>query len=364
MSTLNTTEMNRPHTHDHMGHGHGHGHGHDHGHQAAGIKRSLPSLLTGLLLAIILLLYMVTYQVRFTEVAVVRTFGKIGENGVKMNPGLYLKWPWPVQQVKYYDNRLQVSTTTGEEILTKDGKNIIVTTAVNWRISDPLKFSQKFGDEMEAEGKLKSIVRNDQRRIIGQHQFTQFISNDPLELRYDEIASEIESAVRKDCSEMYGMEISTVKLETLALPSRVTEDVFEAMKKDRQALAARYTSEGESHAQQIKDTAESIAGTIRSFALRQAAEIEAEGQRRAADYNRVFAQDQELAQFLIMVNKLPDILKDRTTLILDAASAGFTPLLSDKAPAHGPTQQAATSQPANQAQAVLQEILPQMMDNR
>ncbi|MBI4578859.1 MAG: hypothetical protein HY718_04100, partial [Planctomycetes bacterium] len=87
------------------------------------IKRSLPSLVTGILLAVVLLLYMVTYQVRFTEVAVVRTFGRINqETGVNTEPGLYWKWPWPIQRVQTFDNRLQVTTTTGEENATKDGK--------------------------------------------------------------------------------------------------------------------------------------------------------------------------------------------------------------------------------------------------
>ncbi len=339
MSMETTTTTNTPRIDEH------HGHAHGPAGEGGKMKRSLPSLATGIVLAAILLLYMVTYQVRFTEVAVVRTFGKINKDfGVKTKAGLYWKWPWPIQKVDHFDNRLQVTLTTGEENSTKDGKNIVVTTAVNWRIDDPLTFSIKCTDLADAENKLKIRVRNDQKTVISQYQFSQFISTNPKELQYDKICDEIKATVHEGAKELYGIRVESVKLETLALPQKITENVFEAMKKERQTQAAVYTSEGESTAQQIKDTAEGIAGTIRSFAERQAAEIVAEGQRRAAGYNKEFAQDEELATFLILIRNLPQILKDRTTLVLDAASAGFTPLIADhQLQVAGPTP---ASQPA------------------
>ena len=76
-------------------------------------------MISGAVLASMLVLYMVTFQVRFSEVAVVRTFGQIKEGGIIKEPGLYWKWPWPVQKVERYDNRVQTSSTTGEETPTR-----------------------------------------------------------------------------------------------------------------------------------------------------------------------------------------------------------------------------------------------------
>lgn len=349
LTSAPTTEATGRISHDH------HDHGHSHGPEK---NRTLPSLLTGLFLAAILLLYMVTYTVRFTEVAVVRTFGKIDKDtSIKKDPGLYWKWPAPIQRVKNFDNRLQVTSTTGEENPTKDGKNIVVTTAINWKIDDPYAFSMRCTSMDDAENKLKTRVRNDQKTIIGKYEFSQFVSTDPKELQYDTITDEIRKAVTASAKELYGIKIESVKLQSIALPQRITENVFEAMKKERQAVAARYTSEGESAAQQIKDTAESIAGTIRSFAERQAAQIVADGQRRALDYNKVLSEDQELASFLLLVRNLPAILKDRTTVILDANSAGFTPLITDQAPA---ATRAPASRPA-QADATKGAPLPEII---
>ncbi|HOA73671.1 MAG TPA: protease modulator HflC [Phycisphaerae bacterium] len=328
------------------------------GEHAGKTKRSLPSLLTGVVLAVILLLYMVTYQVRFTEVAVVRTFGKIDQNNIKTEPGLYWKWPFPIQRVQHFDNRLQVTSTVGEENPTADGKNIIVTTAINWRIEDPYRFSIRCTSMEDAENKLKARVRNDQKTVISRYAFSQFVSNNPEELLYDKITSEIEEAVRNSAKELYGIEVATVRLESIALPQRITENVFEAMKKERQTEAARYTSEGESAAQLIKDTAEKIAGTIRSFAESEAEKVVAEGYRRALEYNKVLAQDEELATFLLLIRNLPEILKDRTTVILEADSAGFTPLVSDTLALPVP---APASQPAR-VDATTNVQLPQIIE--
>lgn len=319
------------------------------------MKRSLPSLITGILLAGVLLLYMVTFQVRFTEVAVIRTFGKarppVDENNrgdVIEKAGLYWKWPWPIQQVKTFDNRIHVTTTTGEEMPTKDGKNVILTTAVGWRIDDPYTFSITCADEADAEGKLKTLVRDQQKTALSKYEFERLVSTERDQLKYDQIVKDISASLQGQADKLYGMRIESVNIESLALPQKITEDVFAAMRKERESVAARYTSEGESIARQMRDNAEGIAGTIMSFANLKAAEITAEGQRRAAEDNKIFAQDQDLASFLIQVEALPQILKDRTTILLNAKSAGLGPLVS-----FGPRQEAAasTTQPAETGSA-------------
>lgn len=377
------------------------------------MKRSLPSIIAAAILAIILGLYMVTYQVRFNEVAVVRTFGKIAEpkpkvlftvpdsvraeldqarvpdlvrkefarlneleateklteygrtdlaltgeakltvdspgqswrledgeqayilslhNGeitvgdlnntvskdVKKEPGLYFKWPWPIQQVELYDNRLQMTETTGEETPTRDTKNVIVTTAIGWRIDDPYWFNIKNKGMQDAEEKLKSRVRNDQKTIIANYDFANFVSTDESELKYDEIERQIREAVAKRARKDYSVRVEYIGIDRLALPKRITENVFKAMQEERNAQAARYTTLGEAEAQRIKTEAKAIAGTILAFAQRKADEIRAEGLRRAAEYNTTFSKDQELAIFLLKIKYLVELLKERSTIILNA----------------------------------------------
>lgn len=292
------------------------------------MKRSLPSIVAGSAIVLVLVLHMVTYQVRYNEVAVVRTFGNItppDENGrsddVKTEPGLYFKWPWPVQKVSIYDNRIQLTETVGEETPTRDGKNVIVTTAVGWSIADPYTFSIRNRDMKDAESKLQVRVRNDQKTVIAQYDFANFVSTNQKELKYDNIEGEILSAVAKTAptaSELFGIEVRYVGLEGLALPKRITETVFNAMREERNAEAARYISIGESEANRIKAEAESIANTVLAFANRRADQIVAEGKARAAAYNETFKKDEDLAIFLLEMDYLARILKDRSTVVLDA----------------------------------------------
>jgi membrane protease subunit HflC len=317
------------------------------------MKRSWPSIVVGAVLATILILYMVTFQVRFSEVAVVRTFGQIDKDrGVIKEAGLYWKWPWPIQKVDTYDRRIQAATTTGEETPTRDGKNVIVTTTVCWRIDDPYKFSIRCKDVADAENKIKVRVRNDQKTVIGNYDFAQFVSTDPKELKYDQIEAQIAQTVQANTEDLYGVKIERVAIESFALPARITETVIEAMKKERQAVAQRYTSEGESQARQIKDTAEGIAGTILAFADRKAKEIVAEGKERSIKYNQVFRQDEQLEKFLLWIENIPKILGERTTLILDH------PMLTEMLSEGATTQPAGTRQPSTSA------VLPAVIETK
>jgi len=283
-------------------------------------------LIAGSLLGFVLILYMVTFVVRFSDVAVVRTFGKATEADVIREPGFYWKLPWPVQRVTQYDNRIQIATTPGEETPTRDGKNVIVTTTIAWRIDDPYVFSIRCGDLKTGEDNIETRVRNDQKTVIAQYDFGNLVSVDPDELKYDAMEGEILEAVSASAKTLYGIEVVSIGIQKLALPARITETVFDAMKKERQAEADRYTSEGKSRATQIKQEAASIAGTIQSFAHRKAAEIVAEGYRRAAEYNKTFSQDEELAMFLLEIQNLPKLLRERATLVLEANQRPFQQL--------------------------------------
>src|SRR5690606_2649376 len=165
---------------------------------------------------------------------------------------------------------------------------------------------------------LRSRVRNDQKTVISSYGFNNLVSNRPDELRFDRIERELLTQVQQKARDEYGIEVTSVRIDKLALPSQVTEAVFNAMKKERQAEADKYTSEGESTAERIKKEAESIANTILSFADLKAAQIEAEGQAAAVAANRVFRQDEELAVFLLKLENLGRMLKERSTIILDA----------------------------------------------
>lgn len=317
------------------------------------MKRSLPSMIAGIALVIILGLYMVTYQVQSTEVAVLSTFGKSTESDVikgAETPGLRWKWPWPIQSVASFDNRIQTTAIAGEESSTVDKKTVVVSTAVSWRIADPYQFSVRYRDLKTAENDLRAIVRNHQKTLISQYGLNNFVSTKAEELQFDKVEKDLLAGIEPDARKLYGIKVESVHIEKLALPSKVTESVFSAMKKERQALADRYTGEGNSEAERIKKEAEGIAKTILSFANLRAAEIVAEGQAAANETIKTLRKDEDLAIFLMKLENLEALLRERATLIMDAQQPPFDLILeAGAAPA---AAAAPATRPADHSSAV------------
>lgn len=288
------------------------------------MKRNLPSIVTGITLVVILGLYMTTYQVRFTETAVLKTFGEAQQDAVKKEPGLYPKWPWPIQEVKVYDKRTRILETHTEQTATHDKKPVILASFTGWHIEDPYVFLTSLGGRVEtAERQLRDIIETHQKEVIGDYEFSQLVSKDSDRLKFDEIETAIGQRVGKAVQD-YGIVIDTVGIKRLALPQDVTESVFESMRAERRALAQRYESEGRSESDDIVARAQSDADIIMAFAEARAQEYRAEGNARAAEYYEVLQQEPKLSLFLDRLNKLKETLRDRTTVVLSWDQYPFT----------------------------------------
>ncbi|HEX68379.1 MAG TPA: protease modulator HflC [bacterium] len=272
-------------------------------------------LLLGTLLFIILILYLVAFQVRVDETAVVTTFGKPVR--VITSPGLYWKAPWPIQEVYRFDSRIQVLEGKMEEVFTKDGKNIILVTSTLWRIKDPLKFFVSVGGVDEAKKKLSALVRNYVNGIIGTYQLSHLVNVKKEELKFDEIQSKITQLARVESEKTYGITIEDVLIKRLQFPQDVTEDVFERMRKERERIAEKYIAEGEGLASDIKAKADAEKERILAEAKAKAKRIRGEGDAEAAKYYDVFTKNEDLAIFLRKLEALENTLKEKSTVILD-----------------------------------------------
>ena len=110
--------------------------------------KNIGTILAAVFLAVVLLLYMCTFQVRFTEVAIKKTWGKPATEAIT-EPALYFKWPAPVQTVVLYDKRIRILEDRTEETRTSDKKNVLLTTYTLWRIADPARFHTNFPEGVE-----------------------------------------------------------------------------------------------------------------------------------------------------------------------------------------------------------------------
>ena len=95
-----------------------------------------PVILMVLIVAAIFLIKMLTYQVDTTEYAIVLRFGEPQAETIRSrSPGLHFKLPW--ETLWRQDNRVQCfegNMGEFEEIMTADGKNIVVSVFIGWKI--------------------------------------------------------------------------------------------------------------------------------------------------------------------------------------------------------------------------------------
>lgn len=285
------------------------------------MKRNVPMIVFGALIAALFVLLQVLFTVRQGEVVVVTQLGRpvraIDE------AGLYTRRPWPLQRLYRYDNRVRTLQGSFEETLTRDGKNVLVALYAGWRISDPIVFLERVGTIEQAESNLDGLLRTYKNSAVGQQTFSGLVNTDAAALRMDEIERGVLEAARPHALQRYGVDLRFVGIRRLGLPEAITQSVFARMRAERQELADRYLSEGEGEATRIRAKADSERDQLLAQAEADARRSRAEGEAAAADYFQVFEKSPELAMFLRKLDVLEETLKEKSTVVLSSETEPF-----------------------------------------
>ncbi len=293
------------------------------------MKRNPITIAIGALLLVIFVLLLFLFQVRTTEVAVVTTFGRVSG---QIGPGAHFRWPWPIQSVHKFDQRVHTYESKFEQVLTSDANNLLIMVYVGWQLNDPAVFLTRFnGDTHKAEESLEGLVRNAYSGVVGRHPFSHFISTDEKELKFVEIEREMQSRIEADCQSLTnGLNIAFLGIKRLGLPESVTKLVFERMESEREVLVSQIKGDGERQASEIRSRADFESAKLLAEADAQATKIQGEGEKLAARSFEVFKQEPELAIFLLKLKALEQFLQNRTTLILDENTAPLDLLKTQK----------------------------------
>ncbi len=282
------------------------------------MKNSM-TMLIGLLVVLVLLSYMFLFQVRYDQVAVQTTFGSATEDSIKMSQKWpHLRWPWPIQGVTRYPNRLQILQDQLEEQQTLDGFAVIIKTYLIWRIEDPLAFFSNIETLEKAQDQLRSRLR-DARAIISQYRFDHLVNTDPKQVKLAEVEKRVLGQLKGQLSGLgYGIRVEQFGIRRILLPEGVTVEVFRQMRTTRERMAQNTRSLGEAHAKSIKSEASTIREQIIQFAQGYAAQIKARGDSEAARFMAQLDQNAELAIFLQKLEMLKTTLSQQTQFILPA----------------------------------------------
>jgi membrane protease subunit HflC len=266
-------------------------------------------------------LYLVSFQVRETESALVTTFGKPAL--AITEPGCHLKWPAPIQRVYKFDRRLRVFEGDLGETTTKGAVPIIVNTYIVWRIVEPLQFFNAVGTVKEAESKLLSQLSDTQNKIIGRYYFSEFVNSDPSKIKFDEMQNEMLADLGAAVRSSYGIEVKALGIKQLKVSEDVSKDVFERMRAERNRRTQAIIAQGNAEATKIKTDADSKKTELLAAAEARAKAIRGEGDAEAAKYYKMLEADPELAMFLRDIDALKKVLENRSTIVLSADAEPF-----------------------------------------
>jgi modulator of FtsH protease HflC len=299
------------------------------------------------------------YTVDRAEYVYLTQFGRhvVTHDGAT-DAGLHVKWPWPVQSVQRFDQRLQVFDLPGTELLTHDPKGrtidrtLTVDAYVCWRVAgaDGVdRFIRTVGTPERARAVLGQRVGSRLGAEIGNLSLDDLISVAPaaaveermerlrrrlLDGRGDAAGGGTAESLKELARDAYGVELVDVRLRRFNHPAQVRDAIFDRIRSERNKKVADYQSEGAKLAEDIKSLAEREARDLLTEArskeqrLRREAEVKADAIR-----NQAHAKDREFYAFLQKLEAYQRMLGDsKDVLLLSSKHEMFDLLLKPPRP--------------------------------
>jgi len=265
----------------------------------------------GLVIALIAVLFglnMVLFTVSEIEQVVITQFGE--PKRVITEPGLYAKWPEPVQTLRVYDKRLLDYDSTPDPIYTRDKKILQLDNYARWRIVDVRKFMEALHTVNGAQSRLDDIVYSELRKELGQHELLEVVATNREEIM-ELVTQRSDEAARR-----YGIEVLDVRIKRADLPEENKTPVYDRMRAERAREAKTYRSEGEEEALKIRAETDLEAAQIRAEAYERSQGIRGQGDAEAiAIYAAAYRDAAEFYQFTRTLEAYGKALDSNTVLV-------------------------------------------------
>ena len=278
-----------------------------------------------------LIAYSCFYTIHETQRGVLTNFGKISPP-VK-EPGLHVKWPWPISKIYKVDRRIQTLNGLTHELITEDQKNVLVDGYTMWRISDPIKYVEAIRTDVNAVERLRELYFASSGIVISNRARDAFIS---LGLEHEDLheaCREMHNRIAPIAKANYGIEVIRVGIVEYTLPVENRPSVIQRMISERARIATRYRSEGEEKAITIEALAINEHEKIMADAHAEATTILGNAEAEAmAVLGKAYREDPEFYKFIRALDSYDLIIDKNTTLMLPADNELFKYLDSKSIP--------------------------------
>ena len=249
--------------------------------------------------------------------ALVFRFGKIVQEDV--DPGLNFKIPM-IENVQYFDARIQTTDLQEESYLTLEKKNLIVDSFVKWRVSSPVKFYVNVsGSKASAATRLTQRVNDSLRQEFGKRSVKEVVSGDRVK-----IMTKVQEAVNGEAAAI-GIEVIDVRLKRVDLdPDVIRDSVYPRMEAERQRVATELRAKGQETASIIRAEADRIKEITLAEAYRKSETLRGEGDAEATRvFAEAFGEDKEFYKIFRSLNAYKNTFDSKSDLLIVDPNSEF-----------------------------------------
>ena len=236
---------------------------------------------------------------------------------VVQKPGLHFKTPF-IQNVELYDRRILDLDPPPQEIILSDQKRVIVDAFARYKIVDPLEFRKKALTDANFRQLFGSRLNAAVRSQIGK-----ILLGDMLTAKRQEVMQAITDQMKAQAAE-FGTEVVDVRIGRTDLPDTTAQAVFNRMRSDRVAHAAKLRANGEKEKAEIQARADKERTIIISEAKKTSEILRGQGDGlRTTILNEAYGQDSEFFDFYRSMEAFGNSIKPGTSMVLSPQSQLF-----------------------------------------
>ena len=236
---------------------------------------------------------------------------------VESEPGLKFKLPF-VQDVTFYDRRILDLDPPAQEIILNDQKRINVDSFVRYKITNPLEFLKTAQTDANFRqifgGRLNAAVRSEVGKVLLQ---------DMLSNKRDDVMALITKQLMKQAPQ-FGIEVIDVRIGRTDLPETTSQSVYNRMRSQRIAEAAKLRSQGAELKAKIQAGADRERTVILADAQKDAQIQRGKGEGVKTEIlNSAFGQDEAFFDFYRSMEAYSEAFGEGTTMVLSPDSDFF-----------------------------------------
>lgn len=219
------------------------------------------------------------FIVHQTEYALVMRLGKYQKT--LRNPGLHFKVPF-IENVEFLDSRVLDVDLPEQTMLSLDRQNLVVDAFLRYRISDPLRYYQKTGNNTMTTTQLLTNFVNAATTNVLAHSPREAI----IRTGRGQLMEQIQDRVKPEAEDL-GVSIIDLRLTRVNLPEKNLKEVYKRMREEREKEAAEIEGKGRQKSVEIIAMAQRDAQIIVAEAERKAEEMRGQGD---AEHSRILAE--------------------------------------------------------------------------